>query len=371
MRDIYNEIKDLTYWSNIIKTVEEAGEYLKNTILKNKPFLTKLEEEEGFEYDGTIGPLQLWVTKHGAAFGYSAFTSYCRRNKWGWSEVCDSAKLVALEDQRFQDMGTYAHWGFEYYLLQYIWNKLEAHVFYEAQCNMIQDGKRRRFHPDISTLVEGKLKDVFESNIEAVLGPELRVRGFRGEAMKQELARLKTEIKQLNFDFYSGWSDQDLFAKTQKGYQGEHKLNLVVLTSNKKPPRFKLDEIPKGEHVFFITKSQMFRLLGMIPNGVYAKRFTKYQSLYEYSYSKDSKFKRLRQWAKDLEAKMEAINENEEFGYHINSDGYREFCDGHPNEDIKDLYNDYTLPPQDQNLGRDDDEEGGDGLPANYVGDSD
>ncbi|MBD3339062.1 MAG: hypothetical protein GF353_08130 [Candidatus Lokiarchaeota archaeon] len=150
----------------------------------------------------------------------------------------------------------------------------------------------------------------------------------------------------------------------------------VVLTGDQKVKRTKFSTSPRNDHVFTITRSQLFELIGLDESNKahekYIKIFDSYHWLYTKALDSPSYQEYLKRRAKILNREMEAMK-NLIDGVEVpaTSEGYKEFCEEHPNEDIKDLYNDYALPPQDQNLGSEDEEEGGGGLPANFVGDSD
>jgi hypothetical protein len=271
--------------------------------------------------------------------------------------------------------GQWAHVGFEYVILSYIWNELHSHVFHEAKCNMIQNGKKRKFHPDISAIVEGDLKNMFEKNLESVLSKELTIRGFRGAKLQAELDRLKRDIKQINIDFFSGAEFEYILAKTKKGYQGDHKLNLIVLTGDQVVPQLPLDEIPRSDHVFVITKTQLFRLFGIGLESSYARQFTEAHHSYSGALTSGEKFFKLmvtskRVWEKGIAELNEIYLTSENFG--LDSDGYEKFCTDFHKEYLF-LYTDYALPPSDQIQSVSEEEDDDDtndqgGLPENYLG---
>ncbi|MBD3256586.1 MAG: hypothetical protein GF383_15945 [Candidatus Lokiarchaeota archaeon] len=344
-----------------IKDEESFARFLRDEIMKDEKFLEFLEKK--YELDDMqkqkLAPHLSWLKAHG-----NLGTRYDYKNVYNryfflvlkgvqirWSAVIKKAGLREIpynyEGIVSARAGTWAHSGFEYAILTYLIDELGVTAFYEA----VSGGNPN--HPDLSVMLEGILKERFQKDesLKNVIISQLKDRKYSDEEIEVILEDIYSNILQLNFDFFSGKTYSGMSLKGKRGYQGERKLLFVVLTDDQNAVIPKFSTSPRNDHVFVITKSQLFKLLGIEKQGAtqkYAKLFDAYHRLYTKVINSNTYLKILKKRSKVLSEKLEGmVNIVDGVEVPVTSDGYREFCEDHPNKDIRELYTDYILPPQD------------------------
>ncbi len=160
--------------------------------------------------------MRFWLESN----GYDAFLRALGRKGFAYRDVVREAKLKHVSGAIAKELGIIEHWIDNYYILRYMRENWDVNTYYEARSKL--DGViYNNRHPDISIVI-GKEQSRFKQYL------------FRGQKSVGFTDEMKENVWQINIDVTHTTNLKFLVDKLRRGYHGEHKLLVIVLTGTSK-----------------------------------------------------------------------------------------------------------------------------------------
>lgn len=196
---------------------QSAPDFLEPVI---KDVKNKLFSLEGIK----LGKRQVPTLEQFIKYGHTSILSAFNKRGISISEVEEKLGYFPNNFDITIEVGKNTHWSVERICIEHTRN-LECNTFIESKTSLRDNTKA----PDLTIM----RNEVFKSAI---------------ESKQNVIKKIKEEIKEINVDFYIGYSMKKAIRKCQRGYQGKEKmLILVPLGASKRLHQ----EIPRDVKIFF------------------------------------------------------------------------------------------------------------------------